>query len=110
MLSTTKQLLTHRPALPSYYVSPTGSDSNNGLSPGTPFATPAAALAVAPPGSTILLQRGGLWVLADDSTFSGITLATNGITLGAYGTGGTGALPIIDRGTEPTGAVFNDGF
>lgn len=106
MLSATKDFLTH-PTAKTYYVSPTGSDSNNGLTPGAAFATPAAALTAAGPASTILLQRGGTWNLGDDSTFSGITIATNGITLGSYG---SGALPIIDRGTEPTGAVFNDGF
>jgi hypothetical protein len=98
MFSATKGFLTRPSAV--YYVSTSGSDSNNGLTTGAPFATPAAALTAARPGSTVLLQCGGIWTAEVNPT-------ANGLTLGAYG---TGAKPVIDRGTEPTGAIFNDGF
>jgi hypothetical protein len=82
-----------------FYVSPDGSDSDDGLTEGTAFATPDAALAAAGPGSTILMERGGIWT--DE-----LTIETP-VTFGEYG---TGPLPVIDRGTEPTGALFDDGF
>ena len=99
MLSAIKGFLT-RPATKTYYVSTSGSDSNNGLSTGAPFATSAAALAAAAPGSTILFQRGGVWT-------SQLAVAANNITIDAYG---TGKPPRFDGGTEPTGTIFNDGF
>lgn len=70
-----------------YYVSPTGSDSNNGTSSGTPWQTIAKVNAhMCVPGDSILFQGG--------QTFSGNILIT-GITatpqtpfiLGSYGTG-----------------------
>ncbi|MFC4776940.1 sugar-binding protein [Paenibacillus sp. GCM10023252] len=41
-----------------YYVSPTGSDTNNGTSIDTPFKTPQKAADVSAPGDTILLRGG----------------------------------------------------
>lgn len=65
----------------SYYVSPAGSDENNGTSPEEPLASIAAAQAMAQEGDAVLLERGAVFRLP-----SGITLA-NGVTYGAYGTG-----------------------
>lgn len=82
-----------------YYVSLDGSDANNGLTPDTPFASvdPLSALDA---GSVILFERGGIWT--DE-----LLLTANALRVGAYG---LGALPRIDRGTEPTGGLFDDGF
>src|SRR4051794_30156059 len=69
-----------------YYVSPTGSDSNNGTSPSAPIQTlgRASNLPLAP-GDQVLLQRG--------ASFSGKLAiwrsgtASSPITIGAYGSG-----------------------
>lgn len=42
----------------SYYVSPAGSDSANGLSPSTPFKTPQHAADITKPGDTVYLMTG----------------------------------------------------
>ena len=83
-----------------YYVANSGSDSNNGLTTSTPFATVGKATSVAQAGTTILLQRGGSW---DEE----IDLQKDGLKLGAYG---AGAAPINDRasGTNTVG-IWIDG-
>jgi hypothetical protein len=80
-----------------YYVSPTGSDSNLGTSPSSPWRTIAklkAFQANLVPGDSVLLQRGGVWSEQLDITnmngSSGFP-----ITIGNYGTGN---LPVIDGG------------
>lgn len=45
-------------ASPAYYVSPTGSDDNDGFTEGTPFKTPQNAVDLAKPGDIILLMGG----------------------------------------------------
>src|SRR5690242_1170386 len=47
-----------RAAGTTYFVSPTGSDTNSGTSPATPFKTVQKALDVAVPGTTITLTEG----------------------------------------------------
>ena len=74
-----------------YYVSPTGSDSNNGTSPGAPIQTlgRASNLPLAP-GDQVLMQRG--------ASFSGkLAIWRSGtagspITIGAYG---SGSKPVV---------------
>ena len=69
-----------------YYVSPTGSDSANGLTLGTAWQTCSQVNSKAfSPGDTILFERGGEWresLLASSSGAAG-----NPITYGAYGSG-----------------------
>lgn len=75
----------------SYYVSCTGSDSNNGTSSSTPWATLAKASAQPyAPGDQVLLLDGCVWVGTFQPTTSGIS--GNPITLSNYG---SGALPRI---------------
>jgi hypothetical protein len=76
------------PASATYYVSPTGLDSNAGTSAAAPWKTigkvNATALAA---GTTVLFQR--------DRTFPAAALVADnpGVTYGAYG---TGAAPVLD--------------
>lgn len=73
-------------AADTYYVSPNGDDSNNGLSPASPWKTVAKVNATSfQPGDTILFQRGGIWresLIASSSGTPG-----NPITYADYGTG-----------------------
>lgn len=63
-----------------YYVSPTGSDSNNGTSPSTPWKTVSkVASKNLASGSKVLFERGG--------TYRGTLTAKSGVYYGAYGTG-----------------------
>jgi hypothetical protein len=84
-----------------YYVSPSGNDSNNGTSQAQAWRTVARAQQVAgnlQPGDQILFQRGG--------TYTGkLTVNANGssgnpIIIGAYG---TGAAPVISGSVPVTG-------
>jgi hypothetical protein len=63
-----------------FYVSPTGLDTNNGLSPATAWRTTAkASSAVLPVGARLLFERGG--------TYTGtLTMAESNITVLGYGT------------------------
>lgn len=75
-----------------YYVSSAGSDSNNGLTTGTPFLTIAHAQSVAAHRDTILLRRG--------DTFVESVSFTKTATIDAYGTGN---MPIV----APSGSTEN---
>ena len=69
-----------------YYVSPSGSDSNSGLSPGSPWQTIAKVNSAALlPGDTVLFQRGGEWHESLTAPSSGA--AGNPISFADYGTG-----------------------
>jgi hypothetical protein len=69
-----------------YYVSPTGSDSNSGLSPESPWQSLSKVDSTTfAPGSTILFQDGGQWYDQLTATSSGTTSAP--ITYGSYGSG-----------------------
>ena len=91
----------------SYYVSPSGSDSNNGTSQATAWRTIARAQQIAgslQPGDQVLFQRGG--------SYPGqLTVNSNGsnaqpIIVGAYG---TGALPEVSGATAVSGWVSYQG-
>lgn len=90
-----------------YHISPSGSDTNNGTSPATPWRTIARLQQVSAnlqPGDQILFQRGG--------TYPGhFTVNSNGsaaqpIVIGSYG---SGALPIISGSVEVTGWTVHQG-
>lgn len=71
-----------------YYVSNTGSDSNNGLSESTPWKTLSKVNSIMSnlqPGDSVLLKRGDEWRETLSVTKSGA--ANKHITFGAYGTG-----------------------
>lgn len=80
------------PVTPSYYVSPRGSDSADGLTAGTAWKTVAHALANANTDTNVLLERGGLW------REYGLYIPRR-LTLGAYGAGGK---PVITASTAIT--------
>jgi hypothetical protein len=68
-----------------YYVSPTGNDSNNGTSTSTPWQTISRANTFLNPGDVILFQREGTYRGHLYINQSGTT--GNPITIGAYGSG-----------------------
>ncbi len=83
-----------------YYVSNKGSDSNDGLSEATPFATIKKAISVAKSGDAILLERGGLW--REQNTVHA------GLTITAYGEDDNGVIaakPMVyaspENGADP---------
>ena len=91
-----------------YYISNSGNDNNDGLSPETAWATLDRVFEthwpltrdLLKPGDTVLLERGGTWYISPDE-IEGLTSdaynIVEGVTLGAYG---DGARPII-RGDLP---------
>lgn len=91
-----------------YYISNSGNDENDGLSPETAWATLGRAFEThwpltrnfLQPGDAVLLERGGTWYVSPDD-IDGLTSdaynIVEGVTLGAYG---EGARPVI-RGDLP---------
>lgn len=80
----------------SYYVSPTGNDSNSGLSADRAWASiQRVSRQTYNPGDTILFQRGGRYAGSLRPQGSGTSAAP--ISIGAYG---SGALPILDGGGQ----------
>ena len=91
-----------------YYISNSGNDSNDGLSPETAWATLDRAFETywplkrnfLKPGDSVLLERGGTWYVSPDERDGLTSDAYNiveGVTLGAYG---EGPRPVI-RGDLP---------
>lgn len=82
-----------------YYVSNSGSDSNNGVSTSSPWKTVAHVVGFEPSlraGDCVLFQRGGVW--AEQLNISNVHgTQTNPITFGNYGSGN---LPVIDGGSS----------
>ena len=79
-----------------YYVSNSGNDRNDGLTPQTAWATLQYAFSRSlAPGDAVLLERGDIWTV-EPSAREGLTSSAieipNGVTLGAYG---EGAKPIL---------------
>ena len=69
-----------------FYVSPSGSDSNSGLSADTPWQTIAKVNSTnLQPGDTVLFQRGGEWYESLTAPSSGV--AGNPISFADYGAG-----------------------
>jgi hypothetical protein len=83
-----------RRLLTTYYVSPTGSDTNPGTSMAQPWQTVAMVNATTfQPGDEILFQRGGTWRASLTASSDGA--AGDPITYGAYGDA-TAAQPVLD--------------
>ncbi len=96
-----------------YYVSPTGSDSNNGTSQGTAWKTLARVQTFlngpAQPGDRVLFQRGQVWtgtlLVSTIWGYNGKSgTRTNPIYIGAYG---TGAKPRITGATTRGSFTLN---
>ncbi|HRD54637.1 MAG TPA: right-handed parallel beta-helix repeat-containing protein, partial [Flavobacteriales bacterium] len=90
-----------------YYLSPTGNDSNNGTSASTPWRTIDRANQLSSsfqPGDRILFQRGGVFRGKLNIQNSGN--ATAFIEVGSYG---TGAQPIISGSVAVTGWTIHSG-
>ena len=90
-----------------YYVSPTGSDTNTGTSSASPWKTITRVNQIGTalnPGDQILFQRGGVY--RGKVTISDNGVAGNPMVLGAYG---TGAAPIISGSVAVTGWTVHSG-
>ncbi len=90
-----------------YYVSPTGSDTNNGTSTSTPWRTIARVNQMGSSlhaGDQVLFQRGGMWREKLNVPNSGTTTAK--ITFGAYG---SGTEPVIRGSLAVTGWTLHAG-
>ncbi len=82
-----------------YYVSNSGSDSNNGTSTSSPWQTIAHINAQTfSPGDSILFKRGGIW--REQLNVSSSGSSGNPITFGAYG---NGVAPTITGANNVTG-------
>lgn len=100
-------LLTSSSLATTYYVSPTGSDSNNGTSQATAWQTITRVNQISSslqPGDKVLFQKGG-------SYRGKLTISSNGsaasyIEIGAYG---TGARPVISGSVAVTGWTVHSG-
>ncbi len=68
-----------------YYVDPAGSDSNNGTSTATPFATCSKAQSVVTTGQSVGMKAGGVWREL-------CSVTADNVTIGMYG---YGAMPVI---------------
>ncbi|MBK8338834.1 MAG: right-handed parallel beta-helix repeat-containing protein [Flavobacteriales bacterium] len=90
-----------------YYVSPTGSDTNTGTSSTAPWKTITRVNQIGTalnPGDQILFQRGGVY--RGKVTIPDNGVAGNPMVLGAYG---TGAAPIISGSVAVTGWTVHSG-
>jgi hypothetical protein len=83
-----------------YFVSTSGDDSNDGLTPETPKRTLTAAAALLTDNKRVGLERGSIF-----TSDSFIANTFTGIHVGAYGSGN---LPVIDCGTVISGWVSHD--
>ncbi|MBS1517315.1 MAG: right-handed parallel beta-helix repeat-containing protein [Bacteroidetes bacterium] len=90
-----------------YYISNSGSDSNNGLSTSTPWATIAklnSSMSLFTAGDRIFFRRGDVFPGEITMTKSGVS--GNEIIIGAYG---TGELPVITGAKSPQNWVVHSG-
>ncbi len=87
------------PQAQTYYVSTSGNDANNGLSPDTPFATIGHVNGMAlQPGDSVLFKCGDVW-RADSLVIARSGTASAPITFGAYPAGC--ATPPVLSGAQP---------
>lgn len=90
-----------------YFVSPSGLDSNNGTSTGNPWQTYTKVAATVAPGDTVLFQRNSVFYVNTTFGFGPPTGSSGSpITFDAYG---TGSLPVISGGTTNTYAMGLNG-
>ncbi|HEX2617809.1 MAG TPA: hypothetical protein VHL57_09725, partial [Flavobacteriales bacterium] len=93
-----------------YYVSPTGSDSNNGTSQGSAWQTIARvnqATYTFQPGDQILFQRGG--VFRGELTMGSSGTPAQPIVVGAYGTGNDPVISgsiLVSGWTQHSGHIY----
>ncbi len=80
-----------------YYVAANGSDSNDGLSPSTPFLTAAKGLSMVGTKRAVLFRRGDTFAMGGNSKSIGV--AGPGI-IGAYGTGNRPVLTSTITGQD----------
>ena len=64
-----------------YYISASGCDQNDGLTPETPLQTVAVLEGLGEPGDSVLFRRGDTWRMPD------VVELRSGVTYGAYGEG-----------------------
>ena len=90
-----------------YYISPTGSDSNNGTSLATAFATFAQAVAVVQPGDTVLIGAGTYHQVLNVLNVPGGATGKP-ITFGSYGDGPVviDASPVPAQWSQVNGSVW----
>jgi hypothetical protein len=93
-----------------YYVTTSGSDSNNGLTEGTAFATPGYAASVATTSGDIIYIKAGTYTLSTTTVnASGGPMAVPaGVEVEGYQTtaGDQGAKPIINAGTQAVVSII----
>lgn len=92
-----------------YYVSPSGSDTNNGTSPATPWAnhpwsnlaagTALAARSAMAAGSTVYMAIGGIWYNTSLSNGTDTNITTTTLDSFFYGSGNS--KPILSAGFNP---------
>jgi len=87
-----------------YYVTTSGSDSNNGLTEGTAFATPGYAAGQATVSGDIIYIKSGTYTLSTTTanTSGGPLSLYNGVRIEGYQTtvGDQAAKPVINAGTQ----------
>ena len=100
-----------------YYVTTGGSDSNNGLTEGTAFATPGYAAGQATASGDIIYIKSGTYTLSTTTVNAsgGPMQVPAGVEIEGYQTsaGDQGAKPIINAGTQAVGSIIelnNPGF
>lgn len=82
------------------YVSPDGSDSNNGLTPGTPIKTFAKAATMLGNNKTILFRRSATY-----DTSASMNISQQNVVIGAWG---SGSIPVVRFTANVTWtAIFN---
>ncbi|MFN3875314.1 MAG: right-handed parallel beta-helix repeat-containing protein, partial [Flavobacteriales bacterium] len=105
-LSLLLMLVPFAAAAATYYVSPTGSDTNNGTSQSTPWRTIGRVnQATLVAGDKVLFQRGGVYRGKLNIMQSGNANAY--IEIGAYGS--TGERPVISGSVAVTGWTIHSG-
>ncbi len=94
-----------------YYVTTSGSDSNNGLTEGTAFATPGYAAGQATAQGDVIYIKSGTYTLSTTSSnVSGGRLSVSrGVSVEGYQTtaGDLAAKPVINAGTQAVASIIS---
>ena len=93
-----------------YYVTTSGSDSNNGLTEGTAFATPGYAASVATTSGDIIYIKSGTYTLSTTTVNAsgGPMRIPAGVEIEGYQTtaGDQGSKPVINAGTQAVATII----